>query len=114
MDCTVRPALTGESLRHSFCYDPDVRDDTITGFVPPDTTSDADAVQLEVYRRLGGPGRVAAMFRLNTMVRTIAQAGIRQRHPGYDDLQVEWAWQRLVLGDALVREAFPGRGLIEP
>ena len=91
-----------------------MRDDGTTGFVPPDTTPEADALQLEVYRRLGGTGRVATMFRLNTMVRTAAMAGIKRRHPAYDDRQVELAWQRLVLGDALVREAFPDRELIEP
>ena len=82
--------------------------------MPRDTTPEADAVQLEVYRRLGGTGRVATVFRLNAVVRTVAIAGIKRRHPGYDDRQVEWAWQRLVLGDALVREAFPDRELIEP
>lgn len=80
----------------------------------PDTTPDADAVQLEVYRRLGGAGRVATMFRLNDMVRNATMAGIKRRHPDYDGRQVELAWQRLTLGDALVREAFPGRELIEP
>ena len=86
----------------------------MNGFVPPDTTLDADAVQLEVYRRLGGAGRVATMFRLNDMVRNATTEGIKRRHPDYDDRQVELAWQRLTLGDALVREAFPGRELIEP
>lgn len=88
--------------------------DGTTGPVPPDTTPEANALQLEVYRRLGGTARVATMFRLNVMVRTAAMAGIRRRHPVYDDRQVELAWQRLVLGDALAREAFPGRELIDP
>lgn len=96
------------------CYDPNVREDVATGFVPSDTAREADGLQLEVYRRLGGAGRVATVFRLNTMVRTVAMAGIRRRHPAYDDRHVEYAWQRLVLGDALVREAFPDRDLVEP
>lgn len=82
--------------------------------MPLDTTRDADAVQLDAYRRLGGPGRVATVFRLNVMVRNAAIAGIRRRHPDYDERQVEAAWQRLRLGDALTREAFPDRGLVEP
>lgn len=83
-------------------------------FVPADTTPDADDVQLEAYRRLGGAGRVATMFRLNDMVRKTAMAGIKRRHPEYSEWQVEWAWQRLTLGDVLTREVFPDREPIEP
>lgn len=83
-------------------------------FLPLDTTPDADDVQLAVYRRLGGAARVAIMFRLNDMVRNATMAGIRRRHPDYGERQIEWAWQRLTLGDVLVREAFPDREPIEP
>jgi hypothetical protein len=81
---------------------------------PLDTTPDADALQLQIYQRLGGAGRVAAAFRLTALVRETTQAGIRQRHPDYSTEQVLWAWQRLSLGDTLFREAFPDRPLIEP
>lgn len=83
-------------------------------FVAMDTTPAADDVQLEVYRRLGGAGRVATMFRLNDMVRRATMAGIRRRHPEYGERHVEWAWQRLTLGEVLLREAFPDREPIEP
>lgn len=79
-----------------------------------DTTTDADAVQLEAYRRLGGSGRVAILFRLNTLVRETALAGIRRRHPTYDEAQVRMALQRLVLGDELVRQVFPDREPVDP
>ena len=91
-----------------------MRDDETHSFVPRDTTPEADALQLEAYRRLGGTGRVATMFRLNAMVRNAALAGIKRRHPAYDDRQVQMAWQRLVLGDALIQEVFPDRELFEP
>ena len=54
------------------------------------------------------------MFRLNDMVRKTAMAGIKRRHPEYSEWQVEWAWQRLTLGDVLAREVFPDRESIEP
>jgi hypothetical protein len=79
-----------------------------------DTSTEADAVQLAAYRRLSGRERVAIVFRLNDMVRTLTMAGIRRRHPAYDDTEVRMAWQRLVLGDDLVRRVFPGRELIDP
>jgi hypothetical protein len=41
-------------------------------------------------------------------------AGIRSRHPDYDDLQVLLAYARLTLGDELVLEAWAGRELVEP
>jgi hypothetical protein len=81
---------------------------------PFDTTADAHDVQLEAYRRLGGAGRVAVLFRLSTLVRETAMAGIRSRHPGYDEAQVQMALGRLVLGDDLVRRAWPDRELVDP
>jgi hypothetical protein len=79
-----------------------------------DTTAEADAVQIDAYRRLGGRARVAIVFRLNTMVRNMAMAGIRSRHPAYDETEVRMAWQRLTLGDDLVRRVFPDRELVDP
>jgi hypothetical protein len=81
---------------------------------PLDTAEDAYAVQLEAYRRLGGAERVAIVFRLNALVRQMAIAGIRTRHPNYDDAQVRMALQRLMFGDAVVRSAFPDGELVDP
>jgi hypothetical protein len=81
---------------------------------PLDTTFDAGHVQREVYRRLGGAGRLAILFRLSTFVRETTMAGIRARHPGYDDAQAQMAFRRLALGDDLVRRVWPDRELVEP
>jgi hypothetical protein len=82
--------------------------------VPFDTSRRAHELQREVYLRLGGAGRVAVMFQLNDTVRRLAMAGIRARHPGYDEEQVRFAYARLVLGDALVRAVWPLRELVDP
>jgi hypothetical protein len=82
--------------------------------MPLDTTPAAHAVQLESYRRLGGRERVAIMFRLTSMVDRIAMAGIRSRHPDYDETQVRSALARLTLGDTLVRAVWPNRPLVDP
>ena len=82
--------------------------------LPPDTSPDADAMQLDVYRRLGGAGRLAIVFRLNALVREAAAAGIRRRHPDYTDEQVRAALMRLRLGDDLMRRVFPERDLVDP
>jgi hypothetical protein len=82
--------------------------------VPLDTSRHAHDVQREVYLRLGGAGRVAVMFRLNDAVRRLAMAGIRARHPEYDEDRVRRAYARLVLGDALTRAVWPGEELVAP
>ena len=53
-----------------------------------DTSPDANAIQVEAYRRMGGTGRAQVMFRLGEMARQTTAAGIRSRHPDYDDDQV--------------------------
>jgi hypothetical protein len=80
----------------------------------PDTSADADRAQIEAYRRMGGSGRLLAAFHLNELARLAAVSGIRARHPEYDDEQVRLAYARLVLGDDITREAWPGLGLVDP
>jgi hypothetical protein len=79
-----------------------------------DTTAEADLVQLEAYRRMGGAGRAAVVFRLNDLAREAAMAGIRARHPDYDDERQRLAYARLVLGDETMRKVCPQNGLGEP
>ena len=82
--------------------------------VPQDTTADAHTRQSELYARMGGRGRVDIVYRLNQAVRRMAFAGIRGRHPGYSAAQVEAAYARMVLGDALARAVWPDRELVDP
>jgi hypothetical protein len=82
--------------------------------LPLDTTADAHDVQRNVYRRLGGAERVAILFRLSGLVRETAMAGIRRRHPSYDEAQVSRALRRLILGDEMMRQVFPDQDLVDP
>ena len=82
--------------------------------VPRDTTPAAHAAQTEAYRRMGGPARSAVAFRLTDMARRSTTAGIRRRHPEYDDGQVQRALCRIVLGDAVCRALWPTEGLVDP
>lgn len=88
-----------------------MRDDTA---VPLDTSRSAHEVQRDVYLRMGGAARVGVMFRLTDAVRRLAMAGIRARHPEYDEQRVRQAYARLVLGDALTRAVWPGQELVDP
>jgi hypothetical protein len=82
--------------------------------VSPDTSADADRVQLEAYRRMGGPARLDAAFRLIELARNASIGGIRARHPEYDEGQIRLAYARLVLGDELTRSAHPRHDLVDP
>jgi hypothetical protein len=82
--------------------------------IPADTDEDAHRAQAEAYRRMGGSGRVAVAFRLTEMARQNSLAGIRRRHPEYDDTQVQRAYGRLVLGDDLARAVWPDHDLVDP
>lgn len=82
--------------------------------ISADTSRDAHEAQMDAYRRMGGPGRVAVMFRLSESARRWSMAGIRRRHPGYDDVQVRLALARLTLGDDLVLRVWPDFDLVDP
>jgi hypothetical protein len=79
-----------------------------------DTADEARRVQLATYRRLGGAGRTEAMFRLNELARELALAGIRSRHPEYDEEDVRRALVCLKYGPELARAVFPGRDRLDP
>ena len=82
--------------------------------IAADTSPEADAAQVEGYRRMGGTGRGQVMFRLIGMMRETARAGIRRRHPEYGEAEVRLALARLLYGDDLVGRAWPGARLPDP
>ena len=63
-----------------------------------DTSAEASAVQLEVYRRLGPSGRVAIAAQLSVATRAIAIAGIRRRDPGLSETQALRELMKLLYG----------------
>lgn len=77
-----------------------------------DTSEDAYQAQLAVWRRLGPSRRLELGVRLSDDARGICMDGIRQRHPEYTEDEVKHALFRLVLGDELYRDAWPGRPLL--
>lgn len=81
-------------------------------------SSDTSPEAAEILRRrLAGmtpSERVAAGARLCRLSREFMRAGIRSRHPEYDDARVEMALARLLWGDELLRQARPDWPLVEP
>ena len=82
--------------------------------VPGDTSPEADAAQVDAYRRMGGTARAAVMFRLSDATRRWTLAGIRARHPEYDEARALLTYARLTLGDELARRVWPDRDPVEP
>jgi len=71
-----------------------------------DTTPEALAVQFRILRRMGPAGRAAMVFDLCDNLRTLVGAGVRHRHPQWDDRAVEREVIRLMIGDELFRKAY--------
>ncbi|OHB63009.1 MAG: hypothetical protein A2Y77_10670 [Planctomycetes bacterium RBG_13_62_9] len=69
-----------------------------------DTTPEALAVELRILRRIGPAGRLAMAFELSDNLRALVEAGVRHRHPDWDDRRVERDVMRLMIGDALFQE----------
>jgi len=72
-----------------------------------DTTPDAAAVQVAIYRAMSPAKRCELAAAMSVASRRIALAGIRARHPEYDDAQARHALFRLLLGDELARRIWP-------
>ena len=71
-----------------------------------DTTPEALAVQFRILRRMGPVGRAEMMFDLCDSLRQLVAAGVRHRHPHWDDRAVEREVIRLMIGDDLFRKAY--------
>ena len=73
-----------------------------------DTTQDAARVRLAIYRSMLPAQRCALAAQMSVDARSIALAGIRHRHPEYDEHQARMALFKLLLGDVMVRRVWPG------
>ena len=74
--------------------------------IPADTTVDAAMKQFEILRKLSTNERAEMTFQLNNNLRQTLEAGIRYRHPDYDDETVKKAVLRLTIGRDLFRRIF--------
>ena len=63
---------------------------------------------------MSGAEKVTLGWRLSRRVRATLEAGIRARHPEYNDEGVRLAAIRRELGDDLFRLAYPDEPLLDP
>lgn len=74
--------------------------------IPADTTIEAARKQFEILRRLDAETRLKMAFALSDNLRSIVEAGVRLRHPQYDEQQINRQVIRLMIGERLFREIF--------
>jgi hypothetical protein len=79
-----------------------------------DTSAEAHAVQVAIYREMSPHRRVSIAVEMSEDLNAIAAEGVRARHPDYDDERVRWAVFRLRLGDEVFRQVWPDAPLVTP
>jgi chloramphenicol 3-O-phosphotransferase len=77
--------------------------------VARDTAPEARRVQLDALRRLSGPERLATACAMSDDARAATEAGIRHRHPGWTDHQVQRGLLVLLVGTELARKVDAAR-----
>lgn len=76
---------------------------------PVDTSIEARSVHLDILRRMSGPERVAMAFEMSDTARSVAEAGIRLRHPDATDEQVHDELLAVLLGRELAERVRAAR-----
>jgi hypothetical protein len=79
-----------------------------------DTSLEAHEVQVRLYRSMTGAQRSELALRMSDDVRQIAAEGIRQRHPEYNDADVQRALVALLYGREIARGLWPSESVREP
>ena len=74
--------------------------------IPSDTTIEAAVRQFEILRKLDINARAEMTFQLSNNLRRVVEAGVRKRHPDYDEQTVKKVVLRLMIGERLFRQAF--------
>lgn len=77
---------------------------------PLDTTESAWEKVREIHARLGAEGRVEAAFAASELVREAALAGLRMRHPAWDERHLHAALLERFYGPDLAVRALAASG----
>jgi hypothetical protein len=75
-----------------------------------DTARDSEKKQVEIFRRMGSEGRLAAAVELTRISRRLLLEGVQRRHPDYDERQIHLETIRLTLPEKLFHAAYPEAG----
>ncbi len=70
---------------------------------PRDTHPEAHQVQIAAYRAMTTAEKGAMAAQMSVLIRRLARAGIRFRHPEYSDTEVSKALTTILYGKELAR-----------
>ena len=87
---------------------------TVARFDTSDTSTAAQAVLAQLFRRMSPADKAAIVEQMSDEARELARCGIRSRHPEYGPDEVEHALHRLLLGDELADRAWPSFTHLRP
>lgn len=79
----------------------------------PDTDPAAEAIQLEIYRRMPAGRKIELVFEANEMALAFATAGLRSRYPQAGPEEIRRRLRGLQLGEELATRVYgplPGLG----
>lgn len=71
-----------------------------------DTSLDAEAVQIEIYRRMSARRKLELVEEANRTARELALAGLRRRHPEAGPDEIFRRLMDLMLGEDLAAEVY--------
>jgi len=78
--------------------------------IPADTTLEAARKEFEILRNLGSEVRARMAIEMSDNLRRIVEAGVRYRHPDFDQKKIKLEVLRLMIGDKLYRQMLKGMG----
>lgn len=79
------------------------------GVVRGDTSRDALRVQFAALRRLSSAQRLALMDDLTRLAQSMTREGLRRRHPGVSEAELDGLYAELVLGRELAARVLQHR-----
>lgn len=71
-----------------------------------DTSSDAEAVQIEIFRRMSARRKLELVAEANRTARDLALAGLRRRHPDAGPAELFRRLMDLMLGEDLAAQVY--------
>ncbi len=74
---------------------------------PLDTSPEVERIQNEIFRKMAPARRLQLAIELTQTSRKLLAAGVRRRHPEYNDEQVRLAAIRLTIPEKLFLAAYP-------
>ena len=78
--------------------------------VPADTSTEAAAAQLAMYRSMTGSERSSAALEISSLARELTWSGIQARNPAWTDRQITVEFVRIVYCDDLAVLAYGNDG----